>query len=424
MEFETHRLKNGMRVLLAPRPEADSVTVMVMTGTGSRYESEQENGMAHFLEHMLFKGTKNRKNAQAIASALDGVGGQFNAFTAKDRTAYYAKVDKRHFDVAFDVISDIFLNPLLPRAEIEKERGAVIEEINMYEDMPIRSVLDEADKTIFGEDTALGRTILGPKKNIKSFTRKEFLEYFTRNYVAANSALCVAGSFSKTQVLKMARTTFADMREGDVPQHSTYTHDQDAARVRVKQKQTDQTHFVLSVPSCPIGHKDEIATEVLASILGGGMSSRLFTEIRERRGLAYYVRADNDPYTDVGSLYVRAGVANNSLEQAITLTLKEMKKLTKTAVSAAELRKAKEYLKGTAALSLETTDAQADHIGYMSLVRNSSESLEEFNKKVDKVTSRHVLRVAKELFANDKLNLTVIGPHATRGTKLKKLLTL
>tara|TARA_B100000745_G_scaffold187366_2_gene122865 strand:+ start:17240 stop:18511 length:1272 start_codon:yes stop_codon:yes gene_type:complete len=423
MKFEIYTLKNGMRVLLAPSSAAESVTVMIMTGTGSRHENKAENGMAHFLEHMLFKGTKKRKTARAISEELDGVGGQFNAFTGKDHTAYYAKVDKRHFQTALEVISDIFLNPTLPATEIEKERGAIIEEINMYEDMPIRSVLNEADKTLFGDDTPMGRTILGPKKNISSFTREEFLAYLNRNYVASNSALCITGSFSKTKALKEARRIFATMRTGDTPVHVPHTHDQKEPRVKVKYKKTDQTHFVLSVPSFPLNHKDEFVAEVLAAVLGGGMSSRLFTEIRDNRGLAYYVKADNDAYDDIGVLYMRAGVANEKTEKAVELVVKEMRKLANTAISTPELKKAKEYLKGTAALSLETTDAQADYIGYAVLVRRSVHGLEEFNRKVDAVTARQIYVVAKKLFTTDKLNLTIVGPHKDEA-KFKRLLKI
>jgi len=423
MEFETHTLKNGMKVLLAPSQGTESVTVMVMSGTGSRYESKKENGMAHFLEHMVFKGTKKRKTAKIIAEELDGVGGEFNAFTSKDHTAYYAKTDKRHIDTALSVVSDIFLNPTLPPGEIERERGTIIEEINMYEDMPIRNVLNEADSTLFGKDTALGRTILGPKKNINAFTRKEFLDYFKRNYVAKNSALCVTGAFSKTKVLKEARKLFEKMREGETPQYVPYSHEQSAPRANIRYKKTDQTHLVLAVPSYPTHHKNEIAAEVLAAILGGGMSSRLFTEVRERRGLAYYVRAENEAYSDIGSFYMRAGVANPSAKEAIAVILSEVKKMVKTAVTAVELKKAKEYVKGTTALSLDTTDAQAQYIGYASLVRHRKSGLKEFNKVVDKVTAKQVQEVARELFMTEKLNLTIIGPHKNTEsfTKLLKI---
>jgi len=411
MEFETHTLKNGMKVLLAPTKGSESVTVMVMSGTGSRYEDEKENGMAHFLEHMVFKGTKKRKNAKIIAEELDGVGGEFNAFTSKDHTAYYAKVDKRHFDTAFSVISDIFLNPTLPAHEIKREKGTIIEEINMYEDMPIRNVLYDADMTLFGKDTALGRTILGPKKNIKSFTRKQFQDYFKRNYVAENSAVCIAGSFSKTKALKEARKTFENMRVGEVPVHAPYVHKQNSPRVNLKYKKTDQTHLVISLPAYKRHHKNELAAEILASVLGGGMSSRLFTEVREKRGLAYYVRADGDVYTDTASFYMRAGVANTSTKEAVKIILKELTKISKKGITSAELKKAKEYVKGATALSLDTTDAQAQFIGYAALVREEKTGLKKFNKAVDAITVAQVNKVAKELFVTEKLNLTIVGPH-------------
>tara|TARA_B100000745_G_scaffold299180_1_gene249408 strand:+ start:3380 stop:4669 length:1290 start_codon:yes stop_codon:yes gene_type:complete len=421
MKFETHTLKNGMRVLLAPSTGSESVTVMVMTGTGSRYETKEENGMAHFLEHMLFKGTKNRKNARIIAEEIDSVGGQMNAFTSKDHTAYYAKVDKKHISTALNVISDIFLNPTLPPAEIKRERGAVVEEINMYEDMPMRSVLDDADITLFGSNHPLGRTILGPKKNILSFTRKQFTKYFNRNYVAKNSALCVAGSFSKKEVLKEAEKLFKDMRLGETPECVPYEIEQQEPRVNIKKKKTDQTHIVLSVLSYPFDHKNEAVVEVLAAILGGGMSSRLFTEVRERRGLAYYVRAENDVYNDVGSFYMRAGVANVSTKDAVKMILKELKKMTTKVVTPQELQKGKEYVKGTLALSLDTTDAQAQFIGYTALVRGKKTGLDAFNKEIDKVTANQLKEVATELFKTENLNLTIIGPHTDEKAFLKLL---
>lgn len=421
MKFETHTLENGMKVLLAPDKNAPSVTVMAMTGTGSRFETAQENGIAHFLEHMVFKGTKNRKNAKIIAEELDGVGGTFNAFTGKDHTAYYAKVDARHFETAFGVVSDIFLNPTLPKAEIEREKGTIIEEINMYEDMPMRNVLDKADQTIFGDDTPLGRSIVGPKKNIRAFTRKDFTDYFARNYVATNSALCIAGAFSTTKALKLAREAFKTMRTGDTPECEPYTSTQDAMRVHLATKQTDQTHFVLAVPGVALNHKDEVAVEVLAAVLGGGMSSRLFTQVRERRGLAYYVKADHDAYADTGALYVRAGVANDKVKDAITVSAAELQKMTKTLVPAAELAKSKEYIKGTVALSLETTDAQAAHMGYAALVRKSTKDLKAFYRAVDKVSAEDVRRVAKELLVPSKFNLTIIGPHTNEKAFAKLL---
>ncbi len=420
MKFQTHTLKNGLKVLLAPSKGEGSVTVMAMTGTGSRYESAKENGMAHFLEHMVFKGTKKRPNAKAIAEELDGVGGMFNAFTGKDHTAYYAKVDKRHFETAFSVVSDIFLNPKFPASEIKREKGTIIEEINMYQDMPIRNVLDDADETIFGKENPLGRTILGPKKNILAFTRKDFVTYFEKNYVAENSAICIVGSFSEKKALSLAKKTFANMRIGDVPSHEPYVHEQESPRVNLHYKKTDQTHMVIALPSCELNSKKETTAEVLSAILGGGMSSRLFTQVRERRGLAYYVKADHDGYSDIGSFYMRAGVSNTSTEEAVKVILKEVSSI-KKGVSAKELKKAKEYIKGTTALSLDTTDAQAAHIGYTSLVRKSTKDLKVFNKAIDKVTAKQVKDLAKELLVTNKLSLTIIGPHKDEKKFLKLL---
>ena len=406
-----HTLQNGMRVIFAPVEGAESVTVMVVSGTGSRYESAKENGMAHFLEHMVFKGTKKRPTAKVIAETLDGVGGEFNAFTSKDHTAYYAKVDKQHFKDALSVISDVFLNPLLPKGEIERERGTVVEEINMYLDMPIRQVGVVFDEILFGKNNSLGRSILGPKKNILRFTREEFLQYFNRNYVAENSAICVSGSFSQTAALKEIRKIFKNMRVGEIPQHEPYMHAQEEARVKVEYKATDQTHFVLGVPAYSHVHKDRYVLEVIAAILGGGMSSRLFTEIRERRGLAYYVKADTDQYSDIGSFYVRAGVSNPKLNDSVKMCLKELRGLKRTKVSAAELKKAREYVKGTSALSLDTTDALAQFVGYEELVRESRGGFKAFKKGIDAVTTADVMRVAKEIFKTKQLNLAVIGPH-------------
>ncbi|PCI30464.1 hypothetical protein COB52_01575 [Candidatus Kaiserbacteria bacterium] len=420
MKFQTHTLKNGLKVLLSPSSGEGSVTIMAMTGTGSRYESEKENGISHFLEHMVFKGSKNYPNMKSIAEELDGVGGMFNAFTGKDHTAYYSKVDKRHFETAFNVVSDIFLNPKFPAAEIKREKGTIIEEINMYKDIPVRNVLDDADETIFGKDNPLGRTIIGSKKNILAFTRKDFVTYFEKNYVAGNSAICITGSFSEKKALSMAKKTFANMRVGDVPRHEEYVHEQNSPRINLHYKKTDQTHMVVCLPSYELNNKKEVIAEVLSTILGGGMSSRLFAQVRERRGLAYYVRADQDSYTDIGSLCIRAGVSNTAVNEALKVILNEVSSM-KKGVSAKELKKAKEYIKGTTALSLDTTDAQAAHIGYTTLVRKSTKDLSVFNKAIDKVTAKQVKDLAKELLVTNKLNLTIIGPHKDEKKFLKLL---
>ncbi|KKW17563.1 MAG: putative zinc protease [Candidatus Kaiserbacteria bacterium GW2011_GWA1_50_28] len=284
MKYHTHTLSNGLRIVLVPMPENRTATVIVMSGTGSRYENEHENGLAHFLEHMFFKGTKKRPSARAISEELDTIGSVYNAFTSKERTAYYAKVSSRYLETALDVISDIFLNSTLPQKEIKKERGAIIQEIDMYEDMPMRTVDNVFDALMFGREHPLGRTILGPKENIMRFSRKDFAIYLKRNYTPLNTVVCVAGTFSKKKVLAKIKKDFGGLKHGNPPNFITFSSEQNAARVAIKEKKTDQTNLMIGVPAYPYLHKDEYALAVLSTILGGGMSSRLFLEVREKRG--------------------------------------------------------------------------------------------------------------------------------------------
>src|SRR3990167_9539301 len=241
MEYKVHTLKNGLRVVLGPMQGTKTATVIVMSGTGSRYEDRRENGLAHFLEHMFFKGTNKRPNAKAISEELDGLGSNYNAFTAKERTAYYAKVSSQFLDTALDVISDIFLNSKLPEKEITKERGAIIQEIDMYQDMPMRTVDNVFDELIFGKDHPLGRTILGPKENIRKFTRKDFAVYLKRNYVPLNTVVCVDGSFSEEKVLAKITKEFGGLKHGNPPNFIPFSPAQTAPRIAIKEKKTDRS---------------------------------------------------------------------------------------------------------------------------------------------------------------------------------------
>lgn len=411
MKHRVHTLKNGLRIVLVPMPSNETATVMVMTGTGSRYENERENGLAHFLEHMFFKGTKNRPNAKAISEELDAVGSVYNAFTAKDRTAYYAKVSARYVDTALDVISDIFLNSKLPEKEITKERGAIIQEIDMYEDMPMRTVDNVFDEMLFGKEHPLGRTILGPKENIRAFSRKDFTAYLKRNYTPLNTVVCVAGSFNEKKVLAKISKEYGRLTHGNPPNYLPIASDKSGPSVSIKEKKTDQTHFILGVPAYPYLHKDERATDVLSTILGGGMSSRLFLEVREKRGLAYSVHSWVDKYPDTGYVAVQAGVEHAKLEKTIETILAEFKKIKNQKVSATELKKAKEYMKGTMTLAMETSDAIATHAATSLVTLNRIRLLEETIDEIEKVTAADIQRVARDILKTDKLNLAIIGPH-------------
>lgn len=421
MHYKLHTLPNGLRICLVPMTGAETATVVVMTGTGSRYENEKENGLAHFLEHMFFKGTKKRPSARAISEELDTVGSVYNAFTAKERTAYYAKVSSQYVDTALDVITDIFLNSTLPSKEITKERGAIIQEIDMYEDMPMRMVDYVFDELIFGKEHPLGRTILGPKENIRSFKQKDFAAYLKRNYTPLNTVVCVAGSFPEEKVLEKIKTDFGGLQHGNPPDLIRFSFSQDRPRVFVKEKKTDQTNFILGVPAYPYLHQDEDVLTVLTTILGGGMSSRLFLEVREKRGLAYFIKANVEKYPDTGYLAVQAGVEHAKLEKAVKTILAEFKKIKRVKVSDAELAKAKAFLRGTITLSLETSDAVAEYAATSLIHIGRVRTLEEILKGIDAVTAEDVQRVAQDLLRTDQLNLAVIGPAANT-RKLQTLL--
>lgn len=413
MKYQLHTLANDLRIVFAPMPDTATATVVVMTGTGSRYENERENGLAHFLEHMFFKGTKKRPSARAISEELDGVGAVYNAFTSKERTAYYAKVSSQFLDTALDVISDVFLNSTLPEKEITKERGAIIQEIDMYEDMPMRTIDNVFDALIFGGDHPLGRTILGPKENIRSFKRKEFDTYLKRNYTPANTVVCVAGNFSQAKVLAKIKRDFGRVKRSLPPEFMGFVSEQHAPRTAIKEKQTDQTQLMLGVPAYPYLHKDEYVLAVLATILGGGMSSRLFTEVREKRGLAYSVHAAVDKYPDTGYFVVQAGVEHGKLEKTVQTILAEFKKIKRVKVSAEELKKAKSYMKGTMTLALETSDHVAENAATSIINLGRIRPLEEVIKGVDEVSAADIQRVAKDIFQTKGLNLAIIGPHAS-----------
>lgn len=421
MKYHIHTLKNGLRIILAPMKGSRTATAIVMSGTGSRYETAAENGLAHFLEHMFFKGTKRRPNAKAISEELDALGSHYNAFTGKDRTAYWAKTSAANLDQALDVVTDIFLNSTLPQKEIEKERGAVIQEIDMYEDMPMRTIDNVFDALLFGDEHPLGRTILGPKENIRSFTRAQFAEYRARHYGPASTVVCVAGLFDEKRVLAKIEKAFGALKPTTVSVPARFEGVPTAPRARIKEKKTDQTQLMVGVPAYPYGHKDEYALAVLASLLGGGMSSRLFTEVREKRGLAYSVHAWVDKYPDTGYLAVQAGVEHAKLEEALTVIVAEFAKVATKAPDPKELRKVKSYMTGTQTLALESSDSIAEHAASSLLHVGRVRTLEEMNAGIEKVTAKDVQRVAKDIFRTERLVLAVIGPHADE-EKLRGLL--
>ena len=309
------------------------------------------------------------------------------------------------------MISDIFINSTLPSSEITKEKGAIIQEIDMYEDMPMRTIDNVFDALIFGNEHPLGRTILGPKGNIRAFTRKNFATYLKRNYTPLNTVVCVAGKFSEEKVMAKIKKEFGGLKHGNPPDAISFASEQGAPRVSIKEKKTDQTQLMLGVPAYPYLHKDEYVLAVLSTILGGGMSSRLFMEVREKRGLAYSVHSWAEKYPDAGYFVVQAGVEHGKLEKTVQVILAEFKKIKKVNASEAELKKAKQYIKGTAALALETTDALAENVASSLINLGRVRTLDEITTGIDAVTASDIQRVARDIFKTNSLNLAIIGPH-------------
>lgn len=417
-------LPNGLRLITVPMPSFESATVLVMVGAGSRYETPKNNGISHFLEHMAFKGTTKRPNAQAIASLIDGIGGEFNAFTSKEVTGYYVKSAANHVDLCLDILSDMLQNSKLDEAEIQREKGVILEEINLYEDTPSRKIGDVYEGLLYG-DTPMGWDIAGRKEVIKATTRKDFVDYMQSFYSADNLTVVVAGGIEAENVEKLVEKYFGQMKSFDTLKYSQLVENQVKPALTIKHKTTEQVHIAIGFRTVSINNEEKHALSVLAAILGGGMSSRLFSEVREKRGLAYYVRTSSEHFQDGGNIVSTAGLDPKRLEEGISVIVEEYSKFAKgTAnVTEKELSKAKEYLKGHFVLELEDSRSVAAFHAQAELLEKKIETPEELIAKTDKVTLGDVEAMAKKYFKNETLNLAIIGNFTDR-QKFEKLLKL
>jgi predicted Zn-dependent peptidase len=422
MEYKKHTLQNGLRIIFVPIKEMTTATALICVGTGSRFEDEHENGLAHFLEHMFFKGTKKRPNTMAITKELDALGSQHNAYTGKDRTGYYTKVPSNKIIDAMDILNDLFNHATFKSAEIKKESGTIIQEINMYEDMPSRLVYDIFETLLYGKDHPLGREIIGTKENVTSFKRNDFITYLKRCYTVQNTVICVAGNFPQAKVLAKIKKDFKELRSGEKPTYEKYNKKQTSPALKIKNKKTDQTHFMIGVHTGGFNSKDRYVLAVLANILGGGMSSRLWEEIREKRGLAYSVQAIVDFYPETGFFVTKAGVEHENLIETMKIILKEMIKIVDKGVSKDEFNRAISGFEGRLAFSVETSDAIASNFAEQEAVRNEIILPSESLKRIKKVTRKDIQRVAKEIFINENLNCAIIGPQDKNKKAIKDIL--
>jgi predicted Zn-dependent peptidase len=420
MQITHKKLKNGLKVYVAPMKGTATATVLVLFGVGSKYENKRTNGLSHFLEHMFFKGTTKRPTPQEVVEVIDKVGGEFNAFTGKEYTGYYAKVDKTHLETAVDWVSDMLLNPIMDKTEIEREKIVIHQEISMIKDTPMRNIYDVFEENLYGDQPA-GWDIAGSPQTVSNCTRKDLLNYFHKHYTSAQSTVIIAGNVNEKKAEDLIEKYFANFKRGKKSTKPAVKESQKSPTLFVKLKDTDQSHLMLGVRAFDAFDKRRTALSVMATILGGYMSSRLFMELRERHGLAYYVTCEAEHYTDSGYLAVRAGVPNKDVVKAVGIIMSELRKVKDEGVTEDELKKAKEYIKGKSLMGLESSSAMANFIGDRVLMYGKPVTVEELFAKLEKVTAIQIQELANELFVNKTLNLTIIGPKG-KEKELRKVL--
>lgn len=407
--YKKNVLENGLTIITAPMKQVESLTLMIIAKVGARYETKRVNGIAHFAEHMFFKGTKKRPKAVDISSEIDGIGGVFNAGTGNELTRFFVKCASKHLDLAFDVLSDMVTNSKFEEEEIEREKGVIIEEMNMYYDDPKWYLGEVWQKLLYG-DHPLGWDVLGTKEVIKAIKRQDFLDYVKSWYPPSNLVLIVAGSFDEKRMTAAVRSHFGSFGKGSVGKCVSVKESQTQSGLRLHFKKTDQAHLALGVRTFPRTHPDRYKAQVLNTILGKGMSSRLFVEVRERRGLCYYIRSDRDAYVDAGSLGAVAGVDLKRVDDAVKVILEVFYGLVEKPVSDKELSKAKEMTKGRMILALEDTRAVASFLGSQEALEGKIRTMDIIISEVEAVTAEDVQQLAKRIFVNGGLNLAMIGP--------------
>jgi predicted Zn-dependent peptidase len=406
--FQRDTLGNGLRVLTADLPYAQSVAVLVMLAAGSRYETAENAGIAHFSEHMFFKGTEKRPSAKEIAGTVDAIGGEFNAFTGKEYTTYYVKCAAEHRDVVLDVLVDMLRNSRFEAEEIEREKGVILEEMNMYYDTPRDFIGGVYEELLYG-DQPLGWDIIGRKETVRAADRDTFLGYTNRWYHPERMVVGLGGNVGDDAVEKIEQL-LGDLSAAETGEPEPADVQANGPRVKIHQKQSDQAHLCLGVPSYPLEHPDRYVLQLLATVLGTGMSSRLFTEVRERRGLAYYVFGINHSYTDAGSLYSQAGVDINRADEAVEVIAHELKRIAEEPVGAAELEKSRNLAKGRFLLQLENPQGMILFGLRREVLEGQAVDPQEIQDGLDAVTAEDIQRVAQDVIGRHGLNLALIGP--------------
>lgn len=398
----------------------NTATVLVGVGVGSKYETRKIKGISHFLEHMTFKGTKQRPSALQIANELDGVGGDYNAFTSREYTYYYARVPSPHLELALDIEADILLNSLFDKEELEREKGVIIEEINMIKDDPPRHLWDVYEELLYNDQPA-GWDTAGTKETVAKLTRQDLISYFRDYYVGPNLTVVITGTFKPERVLQKINDYFKAVATRPIKPKPRVREAQTQAQFKHVVKQTDQTHLRVGVRGYSLNHSDKYVFLVLAALLGSGMSSRMWTAVRERKGLAYYVYSEVEQYTDTGYLVTQAGVNNQKVEEACSAILNEYQKIKEKKVNDKELKKTKEGIKGRLLMRLENSANMASFLGLQHILTKKTMTSREKIDKIDAVGPDDIQRVAQDIFRSNTLNAALIGPKRSEEPLLKML---
>lgn len=408
--------------MAVPIKNSPSVTVMSLIEAGSKYENKQNNGISHFLEHMFFKGTERRPKAIDISREFDAMGAQNNAFTSQEVTGYWAKAHKKHTEKMLDIIADMYLHPTFPANDLETEKGVIVEEINMYEDLPQRLVHEVFDELLYGDQPA-GWSVAGTKENVRSFSRDNFVNYRKQHYVASATTIVVAGDVDEKDIFKKVEKAFANISTGKKTGKKKVVEKQIIPTVKLRYKETDQTHLVIGFRTFNLYDKRMPILGLLSTILGKGMSSRLFQKMREQLGICYYIKTGVNELTDHGNLVIFAGVDSTRVEEGIKGILEELKKIRDEKILESELRKAKDYAIGNLYLGLESSDALANFFGFQEILRDKIKTPKDIEKEIEKITANDIQKVAQEIITNSKLNLAIVGKYKDE-ERFKKILKI
>jgi predicted Zn-dependent peptidase len=399
---------DGLRVIVVPKKDTSAVTLLVLFGVGSRYENKKISGVSHFVEHLMFKGTQRRPDTAMISKELDGVGAEYNAFTGKDHTGYYIKTDARHLALSIDMLSDMLVNSKFAAEEIQREKGVIIEEINMYEDNPMMYVEDVLEQLMFG-DQPLGWSIAGWRETVNALTRQQIVDYYQEHYHPRNAVVIISGKISAGALKDLKRKLILPRQAKE--KFPPVVIQQSQPAFRLLNKEAEQLQVALGFGAYSYRQAERYAASLLAIILGGNMSSRLFLSVRERQGLCYFIRCSQNIYQDTGALVIQSGLDKSRIEQALALILDELAKVKEQGVSAEELKRAKEFVRGKSTLDLEDSAALAQFFGSQELLQGKILTPAEQLKKIEAVTVKQVQKAAQEIFQKRKLNLAMIGPY-------------